>query len=129
MWDGIEKRRFPRAEYPCHVRIKRPARKGILGKKTLEEFATHTENIGLGGICVLLPKEIKLFSSVEVELELGHPGLWISSKGTIVWCVKKVSLQDKLNFDTGIEFVDLGETDRLRIEKIIQESSSKRNPL
>ncbi len=120
MWNGIEKRRFPRAEYPCHVRVRRPAKKGVLRKKIMEEFSTHTENIGLGGICVSLEKDLGLFSPVEIDIDLNDNKPFIMAKGTLVWVVRRMNLTNKKQFDTGIEFLDLKDLDRVRIEKVVE---------
>jgi hypothetical protein len=112
MWNGIEKRRFPRAEYPCRVRVRKPSKKGVLRKKILEEFVTHTENIGSGGICVILEKGLGLFTPVEVDIDLGNGKQWVTANGTIVWVVRRTNLPEKKQFDTGIEFVNLKDPDR-----------------
>ena len=108
MWQGIDKRRFPRVVYPCKV--------SILRSDLKETFSTHTENIGTGGICVILPKPLPGFSFVEILLYARDGGFPIRASGRIVWAIKKVS-----NFDTGIEFIDIKEIDRVRIERIVDE--------
>ena len=62
MWQGVDKRRFPRINYPCKVVVLKDG-----GKKG---FNTHTENIGVGGICVILDKELRRFSKVGLILYL-----------------------------------------------------------
>lgn len=128
MWSGINKRKFPRAEYPCKVRLRRPAKKGVLRKKILEEFFTHTENIGLGGVCVTLEKNIGLFSPVELDIDIGNDGSWVNAKGTVCWIVKRMSLTGKARFDVGIEFLDLKDSDRIKIEKVVEECLKKDKP-
>jgi len=112
IWQGIDKRRFPRANYPCKV---------ILLRDDLRvTFSTHTENIGTGGICVALSKELPKFCPVEILLYLKDGEGPLESNGRIVWAIKR-----EANFDTGIEFIEVKETDRLRIERIIQECLRK----
>lgn len=113
-WEGINRRRFPRANYACVVRIRR--------KGSAEAFHTRTENIGCGGVCVMLPKEIGIFSPVEIELDLESGEHKISCDGTIVWVVRRTEIdKDVPNFfDTGIEFVNLKKEDKSRIDKIIK---------
>jgi hypothetical protein len=108
IWQGIDKRRFPRAEYPCKVIV--------LRSDLRETFSTHTENIGTGGICVILGKELPRFCPVEVLLYLKDKGGPVECNGRVVWMV-----QEGGSFDVGIEFIDIKETDRLRIGKVVQE--------
>lgn len=113
MWNGMDRRRFPRIEHPCKIRVKK--------KDSNEVIDAITENIGCGGICVLLDKDIGLFSAVEVEVNLEDGSEWIKCNGVVVWVVKRDETTDKLGgvFDTGIEFSDLAEEARQKIEKIV----------
>jgi len=114
MWDGINRRRFPRANYKCKIVIRN---KGDASKV----FATHTENIGVGGISVLIKEGIDLFRNVELELLLEDTGPTVKCDGSIVWVVKKSDPANKgdMTFDTGVEFSNLKQADRERIGKIV----------
>ncbi|MBL7156807.1 MAG: PilZ domain-containing protein [Candidatus Omnitrophica bacterium] len=95
-----------------------------IGKKESgKAISTHTENIGAGGICVILDEDLGLFQGVdlEVDLENGVP-INIKCSGTVVWVVKKRDIKGKaaLHYDTGIEFVDLNEESKNRITKIVE---------
>ena len=109
MWQGINRRRFPRADYPCRVIIYK--------KEYQEEFDTHTKNIGTGGICVILNKDLKGSSEVELVLHLKDGQPPVKCHGRIVWAVEK----GESRFDTGIAFSDLKDIYRLRIAKIVDE--------
>lgn len=113
MWNGINRRRFPRANYGCLITIKKR-----LGARTI---STHTENIGAGGICVLLKEDLGLFQSVDVELTMGDTSPQIKCGGTLVWVVKKSDAKRKGSFyyDTGIEFIDIRPEDRETISEAI----------
>ena len=119
MWQGIDKRRFPRANYRCKIIVVR--------KRHKDKFSTHTENVGMGGVCVVLDKELDKFSEAELMIyfEDGQPPL--DCVGRIVWVVKRESLSPgkPVEFDTGIEFVSLKENDKLRIERIVQQCLSQ----
>lgn len=119
IWDGMNRREFPRADYPCTVRVRR--------KGDTEEFHTHTENIGCGGICVMLPKDIGMFNSVEMKIDLKNGQQNINCDGTVIWVVRRSEFaKDAPNsFDTGIEFVNLDEEAKLRIDKIVKECSQR----
>lgn len=109
MWQGIDKRRFPRANYPCKV--------VVLKDRCRERFDTHTENIGVGGICVILEKEIKRFTEVDLILYLKDALPPVETVGRVVWAIER----NESEFDTGIEFINLKSKYRLRIAKIVQD--------
>jgi hypothetical protein len=101
----------------------------LLKKGTTEQFCTHTENIGAGGICVVLEKQLDKFCLVELVLYLqdGYPPVECDAR--VVWSVKRQE-----EFDTGIEFLNIRDKDVLRLERIIQaclksqEKSSRNKP-
>jgi hypothetical protein len=108
MWQGVDNRRFPRAVYPCKI--------AVIKAGANEQFSTRTENIGKGGICVILRKGLEKFSPVTltIYLEDGDPPL--ECDGRIVWTVKHKEI-----FDTGIEFLNIQAKDLERIERIVRE--------
>lgn len=110
MWSGINRRKFPRANYPCKITVKR--------KDQSDTLSTYTENIGIGGICVILPKDLGIFAPVEVQLDLLDAKPVIECDGAIVWIVEKKDMQEK-RFDTGIEFTNLKRKDAERINNIV----------
>ena len=119
MWQGVNRRRFPRANYPCKIIVVEK------GKK----FSTRTENIGLGGVCVILDEELDRFSEVELILFLEDKQPPVYCDARIVWTVKGSTPTSKgaLPVDTGIEFVNLKEKDKLRIEKVVQQCLQKQS--
>ena len=116
MWSGINRRKFPRAHYKCLISIKR--------KDSPKVISTYTENIGAGGICVIINQDLGLFQGVDLELDLAN-GVSenVKCNGTVVWVVKKRDIKDKgvMQYDTGIEFVDLNEGSQKRVLKIVEE--------
>jgi hypothetical protein len=116
MWHGMNRRRFPRANYQCLI---------TLGKKGAQRYIlTNTENIGLGGICVILDEDAGIFAEVEIELALKDNYPPIKCKGHIAWVVKSQAIKSGEvvpKFDTGIEFVNLKEVDRQRVEKVMED--------
>lgn len=87
--------------------------------------STHTENIGIGGICVIVDEDLHIFRTVELELFLENGESPISCNGSIMWVVKKTGPKGKTAFDTGIEFVNLKEEDRTRLTSIVEEVLKK----
>lgn len=115
LWGGLDRRRFPRLQYPCLVIIRHSQ-----GEK--EIILTHTENVGIGGICITLKQSLKMFAPVEVELDLLDFENHIKCEGKIVWSVRRKS-EEKIKplfYDIGVEFTNLQEQDRSRLEGIIQ---------
>jgi c-di-GMP-binding flagellar brake protein YcgR len=108
MWQGVNRRRFPRAEYPCKIIIT----KG----RSEEKLATKTENIGVGGVCVVLGRELPRFEEVGIILYLDDAEKPVHCRGRVVWVVRK----SEIGFDTGVEFADLSDRNRLRIERLIE---------
>jgi len=113
MWSGIDRRKFPRANYPCKI---------VLKKKDApsKPLSTNTENIGLGGICVMLPEDLGIFAPVEIQLDImdGHPN--IECDGTVAWIVPSKKEKKNESYDTGLEFTNLKRKDEQRIYSIVQ---------
>lgn len=108
MWQGVDRREFPRADYPCKIEVFQKGQKS--------SFSTHTENIGVGGVCVVLEKELEKFSPVGLSLYLEDGQEAVECDARVVWVVRRENL-----FDVGIEFLDIKTKDVLRIERIVQE--------
>ncbi len=111
MWEGMNQRRFPRVQSRCVVTVRQ--------RGATSAISTVTENIGVGGVCVLLDQGIDIFSLVELELTLEEGKPPIRSQGTVVWVVRQRELKKKQNFDTGIEFTTLSPEDKARLEKML----------
>jgi len=115
-WDGLNRRKFPRVNYPCLVVIRDE------GGKDKDVILTHTENVGIGGVCVILKQDVKMFSMVDLELDLLDLGEHIKCQGKVVWNVQR-TVEEKnkpLFYDIGIEFTGLKEEEDLRLEDIVQ---------
>lgn len=115
MWNGINRRKFPRASYRCLITIRK--------RLTSKVISTQTENIGAGGICVVIKEDIGLFQGVDLELYLEDDAPPIKCGGTVVWVVKKSEPKQKgvYLYDTGIEFIDIRPEDRERITDLVEE--------
>ncbi|MDD4182332.1 MAG: PilZ domain-containing protein [Candidatus Omnitrophica bacterium] len=111
-YQGIEKRRFVRAKFPCSISI-----------HTLHEhvITTYTENISAGGVRVVIEEKLETSSNVGLEIQINKN--IIICKGRIVWVVNKESPYKKgiFYYDTGIEFYEIKENDRRIINDAIEE--------
>ena len=120
-WDGFNRRRFPRILYPCLVKL------GTADGAQQEAFLTHTENIGVGGICVIVKKEIALFCPVQVEVDLLEETDHLFARGRVAWVVRRKAMEEvkPLFYDIGIEFEELSAKDKARMEATIAQFIQK----
>lgn len=101
MWDGFNKRKFPRLNLRCELILKNQSPSG-------QVIRTQTENVGAGGICVLLDQPLERFSVLSLRIELDPNLPWIDCLGKVVWSVPSHEAGSKrLTFDTGVEFLSL----------------------
>ena len=114
-WEGLDRRKFPRVMYPCLVKV-------ISSAGTHDAILTHTENIGLGGLCITLKNEIKMFSAVDLEVDLLDLSEHIKPKGKVVWSVRRKSIEKvkPLFYDTGVEFTEISQRDHNRLRGNLQ---------
>ncbi len=111
-WQGNDRRKFPRILYPCMIKI-------FSSEQGQEVMLTHTENVGVGGCCIIVKKAIQLFSPVSVELDLIDEADHIRAEGKVVWSVRRKAVESfKPSFyDIGIEFANVSEQNQKRLEK------------
>ncbi|MCK9573234.1 MAG: PilZ domain-containing protein [Candidatus Omnitrophica bacterium] len=111
MYDGIEKRKFIRARFPCKI---------LIYSFPEHTVSTHTENISAGGVRVIVGERIETGKIVGIEVHLKENK--IVCKGRITWVVGKKSPYRKGIFyhDTGIEFCEISDQDRSIISVTIE---------
>ena len=114
-WEGLNRRKFPRANFPCMIKVSSEGHEA-------EVFLTHTENISVGGACVIIKRSLDLFSPVFVEIDLMDGGESISCHAKVVWAVRRKAIEDhKPSFyDIGVEFLDLTTAYRMRIADTVE---------
>ena len=108
---GLNRRKFPRVNFPCLVVIKKSQDKDAA-------VLTHTDNVGVGGVCVSLKQDLKIFCPVELELDLLDLNDHIKCKGKVVWSVRREN-EPKPCYDIGIEFMNLDTQAQKRIENAV----------
>jgi hypothetical protein len=113
-WGGHNRRKFPRVDYPCQVVIRSADAAAV-------SIMTHTQNVGIGGISVILKQPVSVQTPVELDLDLMDLGEHLRCKGKVVWVIqRKESDETKpLFYDTGIEFVSPDPQVALRIQEIV----------
>lgn len=114
-WGGIDTRRCVRVTFECVVIVKKEG--------TTLVFNTYTENLSLGGVCVILERTLLKHTPVTLEIYLPDDLPPAKCDGTVVWSVRRDEYAKKkpAQFNTGIEFGELTDQDKSRIKRIIDE--------
>ena len=111
-WGGLDQRVFPRVSARCDISIH---------DRIGGAIKTKTQNLGLGGVCVILNRELEKLSRVHVHLMLEESNQAVDCNGRVVWMVRsKEPASGKVTFDVGIEFLDLKPQDRELISAFIK---------
>ena len=115
MWDGVDRRRFRRAEYPCLITL----RKNTVPAQAL---LTHTEDISVLGVRVIIRQKIEIMTEVDLEIDLKDTLPIVFSRGKVRWVGELASKEKEkpLRYDTGIEFIAIKDQDKERIQNIIK---------
>ena len=116
--EKLNRRKFPRIKYPCLIVIRNGSDKDD-NKNTI---LTHTDNVGIGGVCVTLKENVKVFSVVNIELDLLDLEDHINCIGKVVWSVQRedsTGAKSKF-FDVGIEFESISNKEESRLGKIVK---------
>lgn len=113
----MDQRRFPRAKYKCMVKLRQEGEAAPI--------ASVTENIGLGGVCVLLERGLDIFAPVDLEISLEDGKSPVRVEGTIVWVVRCGNVKRKPAFDTGVEFTDMTPENKTRIEAVLDKAGAR----
>ena len=110
-WAGLDQRVFPRISAQCSIAI---------GDHLQGLIKTKTQNLGAGGVCVILNREVEKLSRVHLRLTLKDSVTPIECDGRVVWMVRSRELvSDRVSFDVGVEFLNLKDEDRELIQSFI----------
>ena len=114
MWDGFNKRKFPRLNLRCELTIEPP-------DPHTPPIQAITENVGEGGVCVVQDRPLERFSQCRIRLEWDKKEPPIECAGKVVWIIPRSDPSGQPpKYDTGIEFQDMKPEDRERIRVFIQ---------
>lgn len=118
MWEGLDQRKFPRLKLQCDIDLR--------DERGAFRISAITDNIGAGGVCVILPRALERSARVALELHLADGLRPVGCAGKICWVVmRRVLFQHNASYDTGIEFLDILEEDRSRIRKLVLQHSDQ----
>jgi c-di-GMP-binding flagellar brake protein YcgR len=120
---GVEKRRFLRLDVLLEI---------VHSHEKLSSTATLslTKNISRGGVCIVDFAQLGKFKVSEftsLNIFFPYDKLPVKAKGKIVWIKEhEVGVDAKGRLELGIEFIDIGEADKERIEAYIKERLGNR---
>ena len=114
MWDGRNRRKFPRVAFPCLIKIR-----NAQGQN--DARLSHTENLSVGGARVILKQVVKFGSTIEVEIDLLDADEPLHCAGKVVWSEQRKEEESfkPLFYDIGIEFIKVSSADHKRLEAVI----------
>ncbi|MDD5432081.1 MAG: PilZ domain-containing protein [Candidatus Omnitrophica bacterium] len=116
-----ERRKYPRASLKYKINIICEGTV-VSGRPKDYIFHAYTENLSEGGIRVILEKELSKASIVRLELFItSKKTAPIVSDGLVIW-TKKVNPDGTKPdlFNTGIQFIGLGEIEQKIIRGVVQ---------
>lgn len=118
-WNGAERRKFPRINFKCRMHI----------GKAGEVVSLETENIGPGGVRVVLQKEFPVDTVIDIEL-FPQVGKTIVCKGVVVWVMKRfkrvrTDAEGSEGFITGIRVTNIDEDDRQYLYQLIDQIKAR----
>lgn len=116
MWDGFNKRKFPRISLDCQVSV------SPQGNKT-KILKSKTENLGAGGVCLITEEEVARFDRCGFKIQLPDSTV-VDGKGKVVWVIpQKMAKAPQKTYDVGIEFTEFdGEGQKLLIQYLAARS-------
>lgn len=108
-----ERRKFIRLNINVEIKY------ALISNATAERVA-QTKDIGAGGICILADEPMKKGDILEINFLLPEVPPNVHAKGRVAW-VKPFSIAGDKNtrYDTGIEFTDITDEDRKRINRYV----------
>lgn len=112
IWDGFNKRKFQRVHLTCDV-VVHPQ-----GKP--KAYKAVTEDIGMGGVSVMLEDALQRFDRCKISLELKDGEPPVQCMGRSVWVIPSGNARSpKKTFDTGIEFLEIDDFSRKRLQSFL----------
>lgn len=116
-WDGINKRRFLRIDFPYTIHLRCDSDISI---------SAYTEDINLGGIRVVVKKKFEVSTVLNLEIYLGQ--IPIACKGKVIWVKDKENLilEGVRFFDTGIALCDIDNEQRDILNNCIEDVKKKK---
>ena len=114
MWDGVDRRRTVRAEYPCLITLRK--------QTPPQAILCHTVDISIFGVRVVTAKKVEIMTEVDLEIDLKDTLPSVASKGVVRWAnqLPKEETGKSPQYIIGVQFTDMDEECRRRIQKIVE---------
>ena len=110
----VERRKFPRVKNFIDIYYT-----VSLDSDSIKEEKTTSKNIGPEGICLVVHIPIKKGSILDLRFKLFKDDPEVRIKGKVVWNKKIGRTPDaSINYKTGIQFIEISESDKKNIAKI-----------
>jgi len=84
------------------------------------EFPDATRNISAGGLCLSMDERLQIGDKLQLRMKLPSEKI-INAQGRVVW-IREFEINSreyKKTFDTGIEFTEIRDEDREKINKFV----------
>ncbi len=121
---GIERRKFPRAELKYKINVICDGTV-LLGEPGEFTFHTYSENISVGGLKVILERQLTVGTLVQLEIFV-TPSAPVICKGIVVWTHKVNPDDTKPDLhETGMQFIELDDMGQSIISDVIHKVVSK----
>ncbi|MCK4917850.1 MAG: PilZ domain-containing protein [Candidatus Omnitrophica bacterium] len=110
----VERRKFPRVKNFIDVYYD-----VSLGNESIMAEKIDSKDTSLGGIRLIVYTPIKIGSILDLKFKLLENDPTIKIKGKVVWSnAFKIGSDDIMNYEIGIEFIEMSESDKENISKI-----------
>jgi len=91
----------------------------VLGNESQQKEQTATKNISAGGICLIAYEQLRTGDVLSLSFSLSDSQPPVVINGKVVWTKSFKVASEKECYDVGVEFTDVGDADRKRIDKYI----------
>ena len=130
---GLERRQLPRHTAGVAVEFfvwdagqKKPRTgklSGRLGEISLDGACLQTNNILIDGFHILRDNDLEGETPLVVDLPPSADGIPCSIKARVIW-YNRNTLNRPFQFDVGLKFLDVSETERQRLRDMIKSAST-----
>ncbi len=108
----MDKKKYPRALYRCTV--------SLWKNHEAARIVSTTKNVSTGGVCIVLQQELEASQEVRLEIDLGDDQPPVSCHALVRWTVTSRSPNGPFQFETGFQYTAISDSDRTRIERIVE---------
>ncbi len=115
IWQGFSNRKFPRIDSDIAIIM--------IQESSNTTLSAQIKNIGVGGLCVVISKQVKIYDTVEVSFQLPILEKSITCKAQVVWTVKTF-VEEEPVYDVGLQFICIKKQDKDHCNRFVESLSS-----